>query len=513
MSRRHLAALTAGTALALTPALASAQTAATPQIAVRAGHAGAAPTATYHAVAPQTTAGITPAISCTGSDARTFACDATASTDTASTITSYTFDFGDGSTATTNTTGTASYAYTTPGTYTITLTVKDAAGNSASVTTTVTTLGSDYTAYGPTRILDTRNGTGQGGTIQKIPADTAIKLKIGGNGSIPTDATAVAINLTATNTTAAGYLSAYPDGTTRSSSSILNFASGTTLAGLTTVAVGSDGYIDLYNDSTGTIDLVGDANGYFTPTASSGYTPLSPDRILDTRTTTGGHDAPIPANGTLTLTVAGADGGLLPSTGITAVAINLTATDETSNGALTAYPDGATRPTASNLDYGKDTNLANYAVVPVGTDGKIDVYNSSTGTANLVGDVTGYFSTSSTSSYVPITPTRSLDTRTLPAGTVCADCIAQDTALNSTTNNATAYAITATVTTTTAVGDLIVYPAGATLPTASNIDWASGETIANSTYAAPSSTGIYLYNQSAGTMNVIVDEYGYYTNQ
>jgi len=517
MTTRPRALLTAAAtlALALSPGIAAAHSATTPRVTVRGGHAATAPSVTYHSVAPRTTDGITPAITCTGSDARTISCDATASTDTASTITSYTFDFGDGSTEVTNTTGTVSYTYTTPGTYTVTLTVQDAAGNSATDTASVTTTGSDYTPYGPTRILDTRDGTGEGGTAAKIGADSAIKLQIGGNGSIPTGVTAVVINLTVADATGNGAITAYPDGATLPSTSNLNYEStnGATAA-LTTVAVGADGYIDLYNNSTtSTTDLIGDVAGYFTATAASGFTPLTPDRILDTRTTTGGHDGALAAAGTLTLTVAGADSGLLPSTGITAVAINLTTTEQTEIGDLIAYPDGATRPTASAIDYRAGINTANYAVVPVGTDGKIDIYNSSGGTTDVIADVTGYFSTASTSSYVPVTPTRTYDSRKLAAGDVCAECAAQDTALTSTTNSATAYAITATVIDPSANGNLIIYPAGATtIPTASSINFTDGQNIANSAYAVPSSTGIYLYNQSSGTMNVAVDEYGYYTN-
>jgi PKD repeat protein len=511
VSRRPLALLAASTALAfaISPALASAQTTTTPHVIKYAGKIASAPSVSHSSVSPRTTSGLTAAFTYTTTGARSVSLDATASTDTSSTITGYTFDYGDGSTAVTNTTGTSSYTYTRAGTYTVSVTATDAAGNTATATVSVTTNGSDYTPYGPTRLLDTRTTTG--GHDSPIAADSDIRLEIGGNGSIPTGVTAVVLTLAATEGTVGGDIIAYPDGATKPGTSSLNFATDQTIAATVTVEVGADGYVDLYNASGGTTELIADVSGYYTQTSASGFTPLTPARILDTRTTTGGHDSPLAGSGTLTLTIAGADGGNLPSTGITAVALNLTATGEASGGDLSVYADGSTKPSSSVLNFPEGVNIADYTVVPVGSDGKIDVYNSSSGSIDLIADVSGYFSSTGTSSFVPVTPTRSLDTRTLAGGTVCADCAAQDETLTSTADNATAYAITATVTNTATSGDLIIYPAGATMPAVSNINWTTGEAIANSTYMTPSSTGIYLYNQSGGNTSVIVDEYGYFS--
>lgn len=510
MSRRHLAVLAAGTAIALTPALASAH-AATPHVVKISGRAAAAPTHTFHSLAVATTNGITPAISCTGSDARSFVCNATASTDSASTITGYTFGFGDGSAAVNNTTGSVDYSYAAAGSYTVTLTVTDAAGNSASTTTTVTTLGSDYTPYGPVRILDTRNDTG--GIDTPIAAHSVIKVKVGGNGPIPTDATAAVLTLTEANETAAGDIIAYPDGTTQPLTSNFDYSPNSSIPTLATIAVGADGYVDLYNQGSGTTAAIVDISGYYTQTAAGQYTSLTPARILDTRTTTGGHDAVVPENGTVTLAVAGADGGDLPSSGITAVALNLTATDGTGVGVITAYPDGGTAPNTSNIVYAHNETIADFAIVPVGADGEIDLSNvNSTGTVDLVADVSGYFSATGVNSYVPVTYTRSIDTRQGINETPCAGCSATDSFLTTTSNGATSYAITTAVTDTAEPGDLIIYPAGADLPTVSNLNWGKGETISNSDYAAASSTGIYLRNSSTGTADFIVDEYGYFAD-
>ena len=61
----------------------------------------------------------------------------------------------------------------------------------------------------------------------------------------------------------------------------------------------------------------------------------------------------------------------------------------TRSGFVTAYPDGSVRPTASNLNFIAGQTIPNLVVVPVGADGKISLYNGSSGTLNLIGDIAG----------------------------------------------------------------------------------------------------------------------------
>src|SRR6202044_2807009 len=100
-----------------------------------------------------------------------------------------------------------------------------------------------------------------------------VKLKIEGNGSIPaTGVTAVALNLTATNTSGSGFVTAYADGTTLPNVSNLNYSGGATVPNMAIVPVGTDGDIDLTNSGSlaGPIDLLADVTGYFTQSAASG---------------------------------------------------------------------------------------------------------------------------------------------------------------------------------------------------------------------------------------------------
>ena len=100
------------------------------------------------------------------------------------------------------------------------------------------------------RLLDTRNGTGTGGRIAKIGAGQWIKLQFAGVNGVPAAGTAAAeLNITVTGDTAAGFISAYPDGTTRPTASSVNFQAGQTVANASLMPVGPDGAIDFYNGS------------------------------------------------------------------------------------------------------------------------------------------------------------------------------------------------------------------------------------------------------------------------
>ena len=72
------------------------------------------------------------------------------------------------------------------------------------------------------------------------------------------------MNVTVTAPSApAGHITVYPDGTTLPTASNLNFTAGETVPNLVITPVGSDGEVDLYNGSAGTVQLVADVSGYF----------------------------------------------------------------------------------------------------------------------------------------------------------------------------------------------------------------------------------------------------------
>lgn len=229
--------------------------------------------------------------------------------------------------------------------------------------------GQTYHGVTPTRVLDTRNGTGA--PQAPLGIHQSLNLTVtGGTQQIPANASAVIINVTAVNPTANSYLTVTP---------------GQTVANLVTVPV-TNGSIDIYNNN-GTTDVVGDVMGYYTPDVSSQFTPTQPARLLDTRDGTGrnGQVGALGANGVLKLVVGGTDG--IPAN-VDAVILNVTAVNATAGGYLSVYPDGVTRST-SNINFGPGQTVANLVIVPV-VNGSVDIYNLA-GNTDVTADVAGYY--------------------------------------------------------------------------------------------------------------------------
>lgn len=427
----------------------------------------------------------------------------------------YIVDFGDGYQSGSVNAGTSSipHTYAKAGTYTITLTLQDAGNDNVQTTATYTTAGSDYTAYGPTRILDTRKGTGTGGVVKKVAGMSSINLKVGGTGSIPANATAVVLNLTVADATGGGHITVYPTGQPEPGTSNLNYVAGQLKATNVTVSLGTNGGITLANyapTGSGT-DLIADVAGYFTRTSADGYQAVAPNRVLDTRSglgEAGGKAVKVAAGGTLALNVGA-------SAGTSAVVVNLAVTDNQGGGYVTAYPYGKQRPIASSLNYAPNAATANSVVVPVGSNGEVNLYNYGSASVDLVVDVEGYFTNSATGAFVPVTPSRLYDSRKAAGplaagGELTLQPSQTDSALPST---AAAYVYNVTVTGPTASGYIEAYPAGISRPTAWNVNFAAADTTANGAVAEAGSQGSdTFYNGSTGTVQLIVDAFGYFTS-
>jgi len=186
------------------------------------------------------------------------------------------------------------------------------------------------------------------------------------------------LNLTATQTVGGGYLEAYPEGATRPTASNVNWsATGITIPNLVVVPIASDGNVSIYVH--GTSHVIADVSGYFS-TSGSTFNTVTPLRLLDTRTT-----AALGSGKTLALQISGADG--IPA-GVKAVVLTVTVTGTTGSGYLTAFADGGSRPTASNLNWVQGKTISNQVIAPVGSDGKVDFYTNST--TNVIADVAGY---------------------------------------------------------------------------------------------------------------------------
>jgi alpha-tubulin suppressor-like RCC1 family protein len=336
-----------------------------------------------------------------------------------------------------------------------------------------------------------------------------------GVGGVPgSGVSAVVLNVTVTETTAGGYLTVSPTGTARPTASNLNWSGGgTTIPNAVTVKVGTGGKIDLYQSGPGTAQVIVDVAGYYldgTVTEPGGFSSLTPARILDTRSTGGA----LAAAESRDLQVTGAGG--VPASTVSAVVLNVTVTATTAGGYLSVFPAGTSKPTVSNLNWSAGATIPNQVIVKIGDAGKISLFQSGPGTAQVIVDVAGYFvggTATQPGMFVALSPARVLDTRS--SGAVAGGADLKLAVLGKgglPVTGVAAVVVNTTVTETTAGGYLTVYPGTSPLPTASNLNWnAPGTTIPNLVTVKTGTDGsIKFHNGSPGTTQIIADIAGYY---
>lgn len=425
---------------------------------------------------------------------------------------SYSYNFGDGAAATVS----SSASVTKPeweGTYPVSVTVTDA-GQTYTTPTQWLTVGDGYHAVNPQRIMDTRKGQGATGPIKAMTTVTLplpSSITSANHGPIE----AVVLNVTVTGATAGGNVKVYSTGLSQvPATSNVNFGAGQTVANQVTVALVPNGQL-VFNvqENPGTVQLIADVEGYYTsgndPT-NSGYAPVSPKRLIDTRSSTGGIGGRLPAWGHVRYT--------LPSSvpaGATAVAFNVTAVNTGSFGDLKVYPDSSTVPNISNLNFGKGNTVPNLVIVQVPANRAIDFYLDSNGAADLLVDLEGYYSTSATAKFVPVFPTRLFDTRTnflpgpLQSGEWLITSMSYVVQVPTSALKSALYNVT--VTQPQNNGNIIVAPDPLTsLPATSNVNFGKGETVANSALGTMSNGKQDFFNESYGTTQLISDLFGYF---
>ena len=197
---------------------------------------------------------------------------------------------------------------------------------------------------------------------------------------VPSDAIALAINITTTAPNQPGFFTAFPAGTARPEASLLNTdRSGQTRAAASITPI-SPGGLSVYSHSGG--HLIIDVTGWFTgPSAGESTDGLfipadSPQRLVDTRA-----GDPMWPGGAIEVAV--------PVTGASSIVVNTTLVDAHAWGFLTAYAARTSVPETSTVNVGaKHETAANLAIVPISTSG---MAVSSFGGADLVVDLAGWF--------------------------------------------------------------------------------------------------------------------------
>ena len=243
----------------------------------------------------------------------------------------------------------------------------------------------------------------------------SVDVQVTGQGGVPdTGVYAVVLNVTIAQSTGRGFVTAYPKGTSHPTASNINVTGRARALQLGDRAgrrrrQGDDLHLRRRPPARRRVRLLRtDRLGDRRPPHRR-----VPSRIFDTRpekpTRAQGQGRP---DGTIEITVTGTNG--VPSTGVSAVVLNVTAAKATARGFVTVYPGDEEPPATSNLNLTRPANRPNTVIVPVSPTGTIKLYSKSG--AHLLADVSGYFTDATAPDtddglFVPLVPARLLDTR------------------------------------------------------------------------------------------------------
>jgi subtilisin family serine protease len=390
------------------------------------------------------------------------------------------------------------------------------AGPNLGVETTPTTMKS----INPQRIFDTRSGEG-GVPVRKVGGNYVLEVQVSGKNNIAqTGVSAVSLNVTATNPEGTGFITVYPCGSLPNISS-LNFNVGETVPNAVIARLSDTGSLCFYSNVP--VDIIADVNGSLLD--GNGFNPTAPSRLFDTRSGFGG--VPVQRIGQingggapLEVLVLGRNG--IPSSGVTAVSMNVTITNTSASafgGYVSVYPCGD-RPNVSNLNFVSGKTVPNAVLTPLSASGTVCFYVY--GQADIIVDINGNFE--SGLGYSPISPNRIADTRS-GIGGIAVQSIG-DNAGNGTplevsvtgTSGIPLSGVTAVSLNVTALGIstspyggyVTVYPCDSR-PNASNLNFVAGQIVPNAVLAPVSTRGkvcFYVY----GIANILVDINGYVSN-
>lgn len=266
--------------------------------------------------------------------------------------------------------------------------------------------GSAYVGVVPDRVADSRDG--ESDVVPNLARRARFVVPVAGVGSAPADASAVVVNVTATNTAGPGYLTVWPCDESRPDASNVNFtAAGATVANAVVAKVAdsgaNDGSICVYTSVAA--DVIVDVQGYFT---AGGYAGVVPDRFVDTRDGESDGTPNLGRRERLVVPVAGVRS--VPEDA-SAVVVNVTVTNPEGPGFATVWPCDDKRPDASNVNFtGAGATVANAVVAKVADSGSLagGICVSSSVAADVIVDVQGYFTGTE---YAGVSPSRIYDTR------------------------------------------------------------------------------------------------------
>ncbi len=356
--------------------------------------------------------------------------------------------------------------------------------------------GAGFTPVAPTRLADTRIGVGV--PAGRVPGGCTLVIDTGQPG-----ASGVAVNITAINPVATGYLTAYACGQEQPFASVLQPLASTTVGGSSVVPVDPSGRLCLY--SRVTTDVVVDLFGRYDPGSGARYEPIAAVRRFDSRS-----GAAVIAGSTTRVQIAGA--GVVPA-GAVGATVTVHAANPNGRGYVSLFACGEPPPLVSSINAMPGLSLANHGHVSLSASGELCVFASTS--MHVAVDVSGWFGPTATTRYLALKPARAADSREgvgfsgrFAAGSSAPLRLAGVAGLPSA---ATIRSVAAEVIAVApaAHGFLTVHPCYASLPAVSMNRFITGGSTAALVTAPVNAAGDWCVYASADT-HVVVDVSGVY---
>ncbi len=372
-----------------------------------------------------------------------------------------------------------------------------------------------------------------------------------GQGIVTTDVLSVLATITVERAGMDGYLRAYSGATAPVASSV-NFRRGTTVSNLAVLRADANGMININMFGSGVSSTVAiDVIGWWSTSAYDAVPEIDNDergarlkganppvRLLDTRHGAAA-DTPIPAGGTLELTIRNAvradTTSKVPllaspaSDNISSVFLNVTAVLPAGRTLLSVQPEaGAARTRSASVEARAVT--ANTVAVRIGADGKVRIVNAGANAVNVVVDLQGVMRNivddTTTGRVVPLSrPFRVFDTRTPAFGAVpLGPAQAEDWSFAAFSNsvnvggvsvgaqsaligNLTNASLKRVYPTNAVTSYLTVYPPASSRPVVANINTTESSPVANMALITYGSSQVARFFNFGGYAHYLVDVY------
>ncbi|WP_285473172.1 hypothetical protein [Actinoplanes sp. NBRC 101535] len=225
------------------------------------------------------------------------------------------------------------------------------------------------------------------------------------------------------------------------------------------------------------------------------FVSLTASKVLDRVDTLAKKTATVPVLGK----------GGIPSTGVAAVTLDVTADKTKGDGGVIAYPSGGSVPNLVTNLHNTGQSVTQRLTVPVGNDGKVLLQNASTGAAQLTANVVGYYPTGG---FVPVTPTRLLNGQNLGGGSSTPVVVGGKNGIPST--GVDAVVVNVGVDDVAKAGGLKVFPTGSAVPSTLLASHSANQP-GSATLNVSLGTGgkLNVLNTATSTADVTLDVVGY----